>query len=261
MTHSPLRRLRIGLVALAVISLLAVMAYCMAGLELLDSIYMVAMILSTVGLGEVAEMTMPLKLITTVLMVVGVTTALYLVGGLVQMMAEGEINRALGLRRVTKEIERLTDHVIVCGFGRMGEILGKELQRQKTPFVVLENDTDAAPYLHDIVLGQLEPGHGNRALLRHVDAVHVQNQRGFACAIRPEQGDPLPGMDVQVYPIERDCPVGIAELETDNRNCGDAHTDHQASAAIAQAVAGASSAAAHCGTEAWFPGRVGMWPS
>jgi len=58
------------------------------------------------------------------------------------MMAEGEINRALGLRRVTKGIERLRDHVVLCGFGRMGEILAGELKRQGIPFVIIENDAE-----------------------------------------------------------------------------------------------------------------------
>ena len=58
------------------------------------------------------------------------------------MMTEGEINRALGLRRVSREIQRLTDHVIVCGFGRMGETLAGELTRGGRPFVVIDHDPE-----------------------------------------------------------------------------------------------------------------------
>jgi voltage-gated potassium channel len=58
------------------------------------------------------------------------------------MMAEGEVNRALGLRRVTWEIEHLSGHVVVCGFGRMGEILAGALHRAKRSFVLVENDAD-----------------------------------------------------------------------------------------------------------------------
>jgi voltage-gated potassium channel len=58
------------------------------------------------------------------------------------MMAEGEIDRALGLHRVSREIDRLSGHIVICGFGRMGEILAHELQRQKKSFVIVEKDQD-----------------------------------------------------------------------------------------------------------------------
>ena len=58
------------------------------------------------------------------------------------MMAEGEINRALGMRRTRKEIDRLSGHVVICGFGRMGETVAGELARHKTPFVIIEHDAE-----------------------------------------------------------------------------------------------------------------------
>ncbi len=138
-----LKRLRIGLVVLSIIFLTAVCGYWMAdGWTLLDAVYMVVVTLSTVGYKEVHPLTPTLQLFTIVVVIVGVSTALYIVGGLVQMMAEGEINRALGLRRETREIERLRGHIVICGFGRMGEVLAREMHRQKKEFVVLENDLE-----------------------------------------------------------------------------------------------------------------------
>jgi len=142
MTLTPLNRLRIGLMILAIIFVMAVCGYWGSGWSLLDSIYMVAMVLSTVGLGEVHELSPELKVFTTLLMVVGVAAVFYIVGGALQMMFEGEINRAVGLHRAGREIGHLNEHVIICGFGRMGEILAGELLRKKHPFVVLENDSD-----------------------------------------------------------------------------------------------------------------------
>lgn len=142
MTSTPLKHLRMGLVILAAISVIGTVGYCLAGWSPLDAIYMVAMILSTVGLGEVHELTPELKVFTTLLCIVGVSAFLYLVGGLVQMMAEGEINRALGLRRVTREIQRLNGHIVICGFGRVGEILAHELRRHKKSFAIIEHDPE-----------------------------------------------------------------------------------------------------------------------
>jgi len=142
MSKSPLSRFRTGLYVLAGVFLVGVLVYRLWGWSLVESVYMVALIFSTVGLKEVRQLSPAQMMFTTVLIVVGVSTALYIMGGLVQMVAEGEINRALGLRRVTREIERLKDHVILCGFGRMGEALARELRRTQTPFVVIEKDPE-----------------------------------------------------------------------------------------------------------------------
>ncbi len=137
-----LQRLRIGLVALLVVVLLAVLGYRLAGWDLLDAVYMVVITLSSVGFSEQSQLPDGLKLFTILVILFGGTTALYLVGGFVQMMAEGEITRALGLRRVTREIQRLSNHVIVCGFGRAGEVLAEELQRRGLPFVVIDSNPE-----------------------------------------------------------------------------------------------------------------------
>lgn len=140
---SPLVRLRVGLITLAAIVVLAVAGYCWIGRwSLLDSIYMVVTTLGMVGYRELGEMTPQLKVFTILFIVFGLSTALYIMGGFIQMMAEGEINRALGLRRVTREIDRLSDHIILCGFGRTGEILARELRQQKRPFVVIDKDAE-----------------------------------------------------------------------------------------------------------------------
>ena len=144
MTPFSLQRLRAGMVVLSIIFLVAVTGYCMAGYNLLDAVYMVVITLSTVGYKEVGNMAVSpgLKIFTMLVIVFGVSTSLYIIGGLLQMMFEGEINRAVGLRRVTREIKRLSDHVIICGFGRMGEILARELERHGQQFVVIEDDAE-----------------------------------------------------------------------------------------------------------------------
>ena len=134
----PLKRLRIGLATLGSVFVVAVLGYWLAGWSLLDSVYMVVTTMSTVGYREMGPMTPALKWFTIVVIVVGVSTAFYILGGLIQMMAEGEINRALGLRRVTKEIGRRSGHIVICGFGRMGEALAAELQHRKQSLVIIE---------------------------------------------------------------------------------------------------------------------------
>ena len=56
-----------------------------------------------------------------------------------QMVVDGELNRALGARKMTKEIERLRGHTIICGVGRMGTIMARELFAAKRPFVLIDS--------------------------------------------------------------------------------------------------------------------------
>jgi voltage-gated potassium channel len=72
--------------------------------------------------------------------IAGCSSAVYVVGGFVTMLAEGEINRVLGSRRMSKGITDLKDHTIICGFGRIGQVLAEELVEAKQSFVVIDNE-------------------------------------------------------------------------------------------------------------------------
>jgi voltage-gated potassium channel len=56
------------------------------------------------------------------------------------MLTEGEIERVMGARRVTRELQHLNGHVIICGFGRMGQILAEDLTSHGVAFVVIDVD-------------------------------------------------------------------------------------------------------------------------
>jgi voltage-gated potassium channel len=64
------------------------------------------------------------------------------VGGIVQMVTEGEIHRALDSRRKTKDIENLKGHTIICGFGRIGLILARKLTEERESFVIMDNNVE-----------------------------------------------------------------------------------------------------------------------
>lgn len=140
MRRTPLERIRDGAILLTVVLSAATVGYRLAGWSWLDSIYMVVITVATVGYGEIGPMTPGLRILTMAVIVFGMTAGAYTIGGIVQMITEGEIDRALGERRLGREVAKLHGHVIICGFGRMGRILADELHRLKTPFVVIERD-------------------------------------------------------------------------------------------------------------------------
>jgi voltage-gated potassium channel len=106
----------------------------------LDSLYMVVITLATVGYGESSTLTPAGQWLTIAVIVVGISVGTYTLGRLVQWAAEGELDRYFGMRRMKQEIDRLDGHIIVCGFGRIGQILSDELRQHRRPFVVVESD-------------------------------------------------------------------------------------------------------------------------
>jgi voltage-gated potassium channel len=114
-----------------------------AGWELADSIYMVVITIFGVGYGEVQPIeSTSLRALTIAVIISGYAAVIYTVGGFMQMLIDGELNRALGARRMQKEIEQLRGHTIVCGMGRLGTILINELLAAGKPFVAIDTDDD-----------------------------------------------------------------------------------------------------------------------
>lgn len=119
----------------------AVVGYMAAGWRLDDAIYMVIITIFGVGYGEVQPIQSPaLRALTILVIITGYGAVIYTIGGFMQMLVDGELNKALGARRMTKGIDRLNGHTIICGFGRMGNILARELHAAQKPFVVIDAD-------------------------------------------------------------------------------------------------------------------------
>lgn len=141
--HGPMRRVVTGLVFFLSTLVVAVAGYWSAGWSLLDALYMVVITIFGVGYGEVKPLTSSgLKVFTILVIIAGTSAAVYSVGGFVQLITEGELNRALGARRMTRGIETLKEHVIICGFGRIGQTLARELQVAKRAFVIIDRDPE-----------------------------------------------------------------------------------------------------------------------
>ncbi|MBD2465454.1 potassium channel protein [Oscillatoria sp. FACHB-1407] len=141
--HQSFRRILFGTLVFSLTIIIAVAGYMMAGWSLLDAVYMVVITVFGVGYGEVRPIVSPaLRVFTILVIVAGTSSAVYIVGGFIQMVTEGEINRALDARRMMREIETLQQHVVICGFGRMGQILSRQMRETGQSFVVIDNNVD-----------------------------------------------------------------------------------------------------------------------
>jgi voltage-gated potassium channel len=151
---SPARNLVSMLGFTAMVAVLATIGFMAAGWSFADASYMVVLTIYSVGYGEVRPIDTPyLHAVTMATMVLGCTGMILVTGALVQLFTVLQIRQFLGASRMHSRIEKLSGHVIVCGYGRIGLMLAQELSRAGMPLVILERsperiaEAEAAGYL------------------------------------------------------------------------------------------------------------------
>lgn len=143
-------RIRRGAFLLALVGFFSVLGYrYLGGYSWLESVWMVVITISTVGYSEHSEQAPAMQVFSIAVILLGVSASIYAIGGFIQLLLEGEVDRALGKRRMTKDIERLTDHVIICGFGRLGNDLANQLKVRGLPFLVIDIDPEKTVLAND----------------------------------------------------------------------------------------------------------------
>jgi len=140
------RRSVLATAALALLGVMSVgvagyMAIC--GMGFSDALYMTVITLTTVGYHEVQPLGRAGQYFTMALLIGGLGIVFYSATLVARELIEGELQRVFGRRKVQRQIAQMRDHVIVCGFGRMGRIVCKELAAKPTPFVVVDRDGEA----------------------------------------------------------------------------------------------------------------------
>ncbi|OEU65693.1 MAG: potassium transporter TrkA [Desulfovibrio sp. S3730MH75] len=112
------------------------------GWNLFNSFYMVVITLSTVGFMEVLPLSENGRIMTSMLILGGVGGFAYLIGAFSQLLVEGRVQALLGRRRMQKTIANFKDHIIVCGYGRIGAIVVEEVLNEGLDVVVIENSPE-----------------------------------------------------------------------------------------------------------------------
>lgn len=105
-----------------------------------DSLYMTIITITTVGYREVQPLSDTGKAFTILLIIGGVGTILYTLNNAARVVIEGEFKEMFGRRKLEKTIKSLKGHYIICGYGRMGKVIAKELKEKGVRFVVIEKD-------------------------------------------------------------------------------------------------------------------------
>ncbi|MCC9599243.1 potassium channel protein [Stieleria sp. JC731] len=152
--NSPFTKIRRGATALAAVVLFALLGFrYLANYEWIEALWMVVITISTVGYGEHSDHDVPAQILSMAVILLGTTAGAYTFTGLIQLTLQGELDRAFGLRRMEREISRLKNHTIICGFGKSGPILAEGLARLNRGFVIVE--IDHSNYQQAIEMGYL----------------------------------------------------------------------------------------------------------
>ncbi len=138
---APERRLQFGLLAFAGVLLSGFVGYqVFEGFAPLDALYMTVITVTSVGYGEVVPLDSSGRMFTILLIAAGVGSATFAIASGAEFVLEGHMRRIIERRRMDRSIQSLKDHVIICGFGRVGRRLADELRAEGVSFVIIDND-------------------------------------------------------------------------------------------------------------------------
>jgi voltage-gated potassium channel len=140
-------RLPLALALLLVVFVVGTVGYVLLGFSGLDAAYQTVTTVATVGFREVHPLDDTGKVFTIVLILVGVSTALYTFSVVLESLIEGDLLELFGRRRMERRIDAMQGHVIVCGWGRVGRAIAEELQAASVELVAVDRD---GPRLEDV---------------------------------------------------------------------------------------------------------------
>lgn len=134
-----------GLMTIALLPPLLVLVgtlgfHVIEGWSFFDALYMSVITLTTIGFSEVHPLGRSGRIFTMILALGGIFTIFFAGGELVRQWASGELRALLGRQRSEKAMDALNDHVVVCGYGRMGKVVCQEFSRLRLPYIVIDSD-------------------------------------------------------------------------------------------------------------------------
>jgi len=142
-------KVTISLLVLLAVVMVGAAGYHILGLDVLESIYMAVITLTTVGARDVDKLGRPGELWTIIFIAVFFTVAVYTFSNLLALVAGGELRKVLGRRHLQDKIKALRDHIIVCGYGGMGKLVCQDLLAHSVPVVVVDSSADKTTELEE----------------------------------------------------------------------------------------------------------------
>ena len=180
------RRILLALAAVAIaIGFGTAGFFLIEGWSILDSLYVSAQTVTTVGYGDLTPATRNGRIFSTVFMLAGVGVVLYALTTTVQSIFQSELVATFGQRRQSRKMSKLRNHFIICGAGRVGSHLVRGLLGSTESFIVIEKDPQRVAELIDLGVIVLVRDATLEESLREAGVEHA---RGLAACL-PDDAD------------------------------------------------------------------------
>jgi voltage-gated potassium channel len=152
--------------------------------SLLDAFYMVITTISTVGYGEVHPQGVAGRIFTSGLIVFGVATMLYTFGVFAETLSDNSFVRYRRERVLQRELDRLRDHFVICGYGRIGTQIVEEFEDHKVPYVVIDQTEEALVRIRAEGRLHIEGDASTEEVLKHAG---IDRARGLISAVDSDE--------------------------------------------------------------------------
>jgi voltage-gated potassium channel len=145
-----------------------------------DAFYMTITTITTIGGGEPKPLDVAGKWWTIGVVAVGFGALTYTVLALMAFAIEGQLSQVFEQRRMHRKVRKMQNHLILCGFGRVGRAIAREFTDEGIPFVVVDSDDDS---LVEAAAEGATVVHGNAADIETLKAAGVERARGLVTAV------------------------------------------------------------------------------
>ena len=175
-----LRRFLLGILALVLLLVAGTAGYrWLEGMSIVDAMYMAVITLSTVGFTEVHPLSPAGRVFTMGLILGGAGLAAYTLSSVAEFALSGDWRAYVREQRRQRMLAQLSQHIIVCGYGRLGRQVVQGLKTEGLPFVVLDPNHDKIARLR--AAGELAL-HGNAAHETNLKVAGIERARGLVAA-------------------------------------------------------------------------------
>lgn len=142
MKDTAIGRLQRAVAMVIAVGIVGVIGYWLFGMSLTDATYQTVTTITTVGFRELQDFNNAEQWFTIAIIITGVSTVLYTFTLTVQLVVEGELGNFFGRRMMDREINKMSGHTIVCGWGRVGRAVADDLAGAGHSVVVVDIDSE-----------------------------------------------------------------------------------------------------------------------
>jgi voltage-gated potassium channel len=185
----PMARATVLLLALFVIGTWGYLHFGGPGTTFVDALYMTTITLTTVGYGEIVDLSQSEegRVFTILLLLVGVGSFLYFFSNVTAFVVEGNLDRLFWRRRMARNIDSLEDHFIVCGGGMTGQHIVKELLDTRRPFVLIEESETRVDELYARLNSEFPTVVGDATQDENLRSAGIDRARGLIACIKSDK--------------------------------------------------------------------------